>query len=86
MNSRVSERRSNERFPTYLEGWIAGKTMGDAIPCTVWDLYETGACLVIEGPVGVPMEFELQIPSEAAKARVRLIRTTGIHYGATFRD
>ncbi|KLK92650.1 hypothetical protein AA309_13255 [Microvirga vignae] len=86
MNSRISERRLSERFPTCLEGWIAGKTLGAAIACTVWDLSETGACLVIEGPADVPVDFELQIPSESAEARVRLIWTTGTHYGAEFTD
>jgi hypothetical protein len=86
MNFGLPERRSEERFPTELQGWIASRVTSAAIPCTVWDLSETGLRLVIAEPADVPVEFELHIPSQAARAKVRLIWTTGVHYGAAFQD
>jgi len=52
--------------------------------CTVWDLSETGVRLVIPSPADVPLEFELKIPNAGAVSRVRLVWTTGSHYGARF--
>jgi hypothetical protein len=81
-----TERRSHERFPTHLEGWIAQKTTRTPIACTVWDLSETGVRLVIDNPADLPIEFELQVPNAGAAARVRLVWTTGVSYGARFID
>jgi hypothetical protein len=84
MNHVMPERRSSERFPAGLEGWFASETTGDPVACAVWDLSETGALLVIPAPADVPLEFELKIPNKAAVAMVRLVWTTGSHYGARF--
>jgi hypothetical protein len=86
MSHRIPERRSCQRYPAFLEGWIASETTGERIECMVWDLSEAGVRLVVSPPADVPLEFELRIPSEDAKANVRLIWTTGIHYGARFTD
>ena len=86
MSHRIPERRSSQRYPAYLEGWIAGNTADAPIECMVWDLSDAGVRLVVTPPADVPVEFELRIPSEDAKANVRLIWTTGIHYGARFTD
>ncbi|EIM28873.1 PilZ domain-containing protein [Microvirga lotononidis] len=86
MSQWTPERRSSQRYPAFMEGWIACGTTGEPIECTVWDLSEAGVRLVVPPPADVPLEFELRIPSEDAKANVRLIWTTGIHYGAKFMD
>ena len=86
MPPQMPERRSHERYPTDLPAWIAGKNSDPAIPCTVWDLSQAGVRLVIHDPADVPVEFELIVPSEGARAKVRLIWTTGIQYGAVFID
>ncbi len=86
MSSRLAERRSGERFPTTLEGWILSETNGDPIACTVWDLSETGVCLLIPPPADIPLEFELKIPNQKAVAMVRLIWAIGDRYGARFTD
>jgi len=86
MSHRIPERRSSQRHPTHLEGWIAGYAVQEPIECTVWDLSEAGVRLVVAPPADVPLEFELQIPSEDAKAKVKLVWTTGVHYGARFTD
>lgn len=84
MRPRVPERRSAERFPTSLEGWFTSEMSGDPTVCTVWDLSESGVRLVIPPPADVPLEFELAIPDAQALARVRLVWTDGVHYGARF--
>jgi hypothetical protein len=78
------ERRSSERFPTHLKGWIADKTA--LIECVLCDLSTTGVRLVVSEPADIPLEFPLQISDHGATARIRLIWTDGVHYGATFTD
>ncbi len=84
MNRVMPERRSSERFAVGLEGWFASETSGDPVACTVWDLSESGVRLVIPAPADIPLEFELKIPDKGAVAMVRLVWTTGSHYGAQF--
>ena len=84
MRPAMPEHRSAERFPTSLEGWFVSEMTGDPIACTISDLSETGVRLVIPAPADVPLEFELKIPDARAVVRVRLIWTTGSHYGARF--
>jgi PilZ domain len=86
MHPGLPERRSSERLPMALEGWIAGEASGDPIACTVSDLSETGVQLIIPPPADVPLEFELKIPNEGAIARLRLIWAVGHLYGARFTD
>jgi hypothetical protein len=86
MSHRIPERRSSPRHLIHLEGWIASQTAQEPIGCTIWDLSEAGVRLVVPPPADVPLEFELQIPSEDARARVRLVWTSGTHYGARFMD
>ena len=73
------ERRSSERFPTHLKGWIADKTT--PMKCAIWDLSKTGVRFVVPEPANIPLEFQLQIPDHGVSTRVRLIWTDGIHYG-----
>jgi hypothetical protein len=84
MRPALPERRSAERFPTALEGWFSCETTGSPIPCIVWDLSDTGVRLLIPPPADVPLEFDLRIPDAQAAARVRLVWTSGNHYGAQF--
>lgn len=86
MGHRMTERRSSERHQSNLEGWITHKTVRTPIACTVWDLSTTGVRFMVAEPADVPLEFELQVPSEGAAAKVRLVWTTGVHYGARFTD
>lgn len=86
MGHRMPERRSSERHRSDLEAWITHETLPAPVACTIWDLSETGVRLVITKPADVPIQFELQVPSEGAAAKVRLVWTTGVQYGAQFTD
>ena len=84
MNLGLPERRSDERFPTVLAGWIGDVERKTRIECSVSDLSRSGVRLVISGPADVPVEFELQIPDAGAAAMARLVWTDGTQYGAKF--
>jgi hypothetical protein len=86
MNRVMPEHRSSERVPAGLVGWFASETNGDPVACTVWDLSEKGARLVIPAPADVPLKFQSRIPHEGAVARVRLVWTAGSQYGVKFTD
>jgi hypothetical protein len=34
----------------------------------------------------IPLEFELQIPEEGARAKVRLVWSNGVYHGVMFTD
>lgn len=82
----MPERRSSVRYPSDLDAWITHRTLAAPVACTIWDLSKTGLRLVIDDPSDIPVEFELQVPSQGAAARVRLVWTNGVHYGARFTD
>jgi PilZ domain len=84
MSLGLPERRSHERFPTMLEGWIRDTKSRARIGCSVWDLSQSGVRLVVAGSADVPLEFELEIPESGAAAMTRLVWTDGTHYGARF--
>lgn len=86
MSLGLPERRSDERFPTMLEGWIRDPKSTARIRCSVRDLSRSGVRLVVSGPADVPLEFELEIPDAGATAMTRLVWTDGTHYGARFTD
>lgn len=86
MRAGMPERRSCERFRTDLEAWVTTKPPSVPIKCNVWDLSEKGVRLVFREPSDVPVEFELTIPSQGARAKVRLVWTDGYFYGAKFTD
>ncbi|WP_201862886.1 PilZ domain-containing protein [Microvirga soli] len=84
MSLGLTERRSDERFATVLNGWIRDPKSMVRIECSVWDLSQSGVRLVISDCADVPLEFELQIPGAGATAMTRLVWTDGTHYGARF--
>lgn len=86
MKHGMTELRSSRRFRTHLEGRIKHDDNAPAIECVLWDLSETGARLMIPHSAEIPLEFELQIPEEGARAKVRLVWSNGVHHGVMFTD
>lgn len=82
----VSRRRSSERFPTYLAGRISFEDDSPPIDCIMSDISATGARLGIMQLAEIPLEFELQIPEEGARAKVRLVWSNGREHGVVFTD
>ncbi|MEZ0167823.1 PilZ domain-containing protein [Microvirga sp. TS319] len=82
----LPERRSCERFRTDLEGIVTGYPPHQPIPCMIWDLSEKGVRLIFPEFTDVPVQFQLTIPSQGARANVHLVWTDGHFYGAKFID
>lgn len=59
----MDERRSIQRVRILKAGTIAFNHAG-GISCTVRNMSETGACLEVASPIGIPDDFTLQIPSD----------------------
>ena len=58
----MDEHRNVKRMRTLKSGKIL---LGShAVPCTVRNLSETGACLEVQTTVGIPATFEFVLPSQ----------------------
>ena len=55
----MQEHRASPRHRTFKAGTIAFNRAG-GISCTVRNLSETGACLEVATPLGIPDDFTLQ--------------------------
>jgi len=84
MDKEFEERRRTRRFPTRLEGRIVPRGDAPLLECVVYDLSEMGVRLVLCEKGELPLEFELEIPDEGARASVRVIWTNGREVGAEF--
>ncbi|AWM85472.1 PilZ domain-containing protein [Microvirga sp. 17 mud 1-3] len=84
MGNGFKERRRSRRFPTKLEGRIVPRGDAPLLECVVCDLSETGVRLALCENGELPLEFELEIPDEGARASVRVIWTNGREVGAEF--
>lgn len=82
----MSWRRASERFPTYLEGRITFDDDTSPIDCIMSDISTTGARIGLTQAAEIPLEFELQIPEQGARAKVRLVWCTGREAGVVFTD
>jgi c-di-GMP-binding flagellar brake protein YcgR len=86
MTYEAVQRRSGERFRMCLEGRVVPYDSSSPIECTIWDISDTGARIAFQKPAEIPLQFELQIPTEDASAQVRLIWSNGREYGVAFMD
>lgn len=64
--NRMSERRATQRVRTIKGGSILFGVV-PAIDCIVRNVSETGACLEVASPIGIPDEFTLLIKPELRK-------------------
>jgi hypothetical protein len=55
----MGEHRRAPRRRTFIGGKISWFSLGASIDCVVRNLSESGACLDVDSPVGVPDRFEL---------------------------
>jgi hypothetical protein len=61
---RLPEKRAALRRRTLKGGRIVFNRRGASIDCIVRDLSETGTCLQVESPAGIPDTFELLITDD----------------------
>jgi hypothetical protein len=57
---------------------------GGAVTCSVRNLTEAGALLDVESPLGIPLEFNLVIPSDGMSRPCRVIWRSGNRIGVWF--
>lgn len=55
----MSEQRTARRSRTLKGGRIVFSSLFASIDCTVRNLSETGACLLVASPMGIPDRFDL---------------------------
>ena len=80
----VGEERVARRQRVLLHGNIAFMEQFAAIPCTVRDLSETGARLVIEAPMAVPDRFTLHVEVRGFKVDCERVWSKGLMMGVRF--
>jgi hypothetical protein len=64
MDQFTPERRKTARHRVLQGGSISFHHLGAKIDCTVRNLSEAGACLVVTSPFGIPNEFDLVLDRE----------------------
>jgi hypothetical protein len=55
----MNERRTSVRHPRYKGASIVFKRLGSVISCTLRNISQNGACLIVERDMFVPAEFKL---------------------------
>jgi PilZ domain-containing protein len=60
----MAERRVDRRMRTLKGARILFNTRGSVLDCTLRNLSDTGACLVVATTVGIPEQFELLLESD----------------------
>lgn len=80
-----AEKRRTPRRRALKGGQISFRERSAAIDCTIRDVSETGARLIVESPIGVPENFDLvQVGATARFCRVVWRKATQI--GIEFLD
>jgi hypothetical protein len=80
----MEERRKAPRHRALKAGKIIFNHQLSVMDCTVRNLSDTGACLVVASPVGLPETFELSIPIENFKRNCRVVWKASDKMGVAF--
>jgi hypothetical protein len=80
----MEERRKAPRHRALKAGKIIFNRHLSVIDCTVKNLSDDGACLVVTSPVGLPDTFELQIPIDSFNRSCRVVWRSSNKIGVTF--
>ncbi|HXX09767.1 MAG TPA: PilZ domain-containing protein [Pseudolabrys sp.] len=77
------ENRTNPRVRT-LKGGSIIFGVGSTVDCVIRNLSETGACLEVASPIGIPDEFSLQIKPDSTKRDCHVVwraaNRIGLHF------
>ncbi len=79
----MSEKRSKPRLRT-LKGGSIIFGLAAAIDCTVRNMSETGACLEVQSPLGIPDDFTLLIKPEFVKRACHVAWRSSQRIGVRF--
>ena len=80
----MEERRKAPRHRALKAGKIIFNRQLSVMDCSVKNLSDDGACLVVTSPVGVPDAFELQIPSDSFNKTCRVVWRSSDKIGVMF--
>jgi hypothetical protein len=84
MDQIAAERRKASRTRVLRGGVISFHHLGAAFECTVRNLSEIGACLMVESPVGIPDEFDLVLDREKVPRRCHVVWRSANKIGVAF--
>jgi hypothetical protein len=85
MSKAATEHRQAVRSRVLRGATISLHHVGTIAQCMVRNLSDSGACLVVRDPVGVPNEFDLTLEREKASRPCRVIWREQNKIGAEFR-
>jgi hypothetical protein len=79
---RVLERRSHQRHPRLKAGSIVFKGLGSVLDCTVRNISDGGACLIVANSVTIPVDFRLRHEGELRACAItwRLLNRIGVKF------
>jgi hypothetical protein len=79
----MSEKRDNARHRV-LKGAIMEFNRAGGISCTVRNLSDTGACLTVASPLGIPDTFDLVVDSDHSRHACRVVWRKEKQIGVVF--
>jgi hypothetical protein len=79
----MDEHRNSQRHRTLKAGSISFDRVA-AIDCVVRNVSDTGACLEIESPVGIPNDFTLVINKDNVQRRCHVLWHSARRIGVRF--
>ena len=84
MDQSGSNRRIATRHRVLQGGAISFHHLGAKIDCTARNLSETGACLLVQSPIGIPDDFDLLLDRERAPRRCHVVWRSANRIGVKF--
>jgi hypothetical protein len=84
MDQIAIQRRNAPRTRVLRGGVISFHRLGAVFECTVRNLSDTGACLMVESPVGIPNEFDLVLDREKVPRRCHVVWRSANKIGVAF--
>jgi hypothetical protein len=79
-----TEKRQGSRRRVLKGGKISFHQLGTSTDCTVRNLSQLGACLIVTSPVGIPDEFDLVMDSDKTPRRCRVEWRSANQIGVSF--
>lgn len=80
----TTERRSAVRQRAFLKAIVWYNSKAASIGCTVRDISDGGARLVLASELPIPVEFDLEIPSRDQETPARIVWRNGREIGVAF--
>lgn len=80
----MQEKRLEPREQTLRTGTIHAAEMASAIDCAIFDISESGACILVPAGAEIPDTFDLAIDPDRASRLCRLAWRAGSRIGVSF--